>query len=133
MINLTELMSQSVKLGDKTFEWIKTELEKRNITSLNIGAYVYEGYITNFTFYNCDKDGYGVALSVNSLYVENDIINLKMYDTCADEYFATYEIGDLNTTERLYLAGMLEEIFVGVDNEEFPLLKEDEDFLDYED
>lgn len=125
-----KLSEKLEQIRQEGIEWIKNEIKKRDISYINILPYISEMNVTNYLYYDCDKDGFGVATTIDALSVENDKIWLKRYNTY-DCYFDTITINELNAVELSYLINMLEEIFELVDDGK-PLLGEGEDFLDYE-
>ena len=61
-----------------------------------------------YTFFMVNRDGYGVVLHLDMVSTGDDIeIVLTDYDDCYEE---TWELGDLSTTDALYLLEELEEI-----------------------
>ena len=89
--------------------------------------------IDNYNFYDCDKDGNGEALELQKINVNEDGNVELEFDTNYGDYFQCSELSSLITSERLYVLEMLENIIAYSEEENIPVLKEDEDFDDYED
>lgn len=123
----SELISIGIAIKESTLELLR----KHNVESINITPYIVENYINTFYFYDCDKDGNGVALEVSSLKVKGDTIYVDM-DTNFDDYFGEYDSTNFTTDEQANLLEMLECLFEAIKEEGLPLLKEGEYFDDYE-
>lgn len=123
----SELISIGIAIKESTLELLR----KHNVESINITPYIVENYINTFYFYDCDKDGNGVALEVSSLKVKGDTISVDM-DTNFDDYFGEYDSTNFTTDEQANLLEMLECLFEVIEEEGLPLLKDGEDFDDYE-
>ena len=65
---------------------------------------------TRYTYFEVDGDGYGRELFVDTVNVSpNGDIDILLHDT-EDCYEPMWDLGDLNTTDALYLLEELEEI-----------------------
>lgn len=106
-------------------------LTERKVESINIQPYFQDCYVTNYAFFETDKNGNGECLEVESVKVVNGKPIFTMY-TNYGNYWGERTLGDFDTSEVVYILEILEEIFEQVDDGE-PLLKEDETFDDYED
>ena len=125
------------KIGDEVENAIKeivNELLKdTDKKSIYFAPYVREGWIGNYYFYDCNKDGDGEALELRILRVD-DKGNIELeYDTNFGDYFGRYEVMNWSVSERVYILEMLEELYHLVKEEGEVLLAEGEDFDDYED
>ena len=110
----------------KAIKEINRIIKKYKIESINFMPY-YDELITNYTFYDTDKNGNGEALQVASVKVANDILALTMY-TSYGSYFGETNLEYLSTTEVIYFLEMLEEIVEQYEENGTPILKEDEEF-----
>ena len=119
-----------MKVREQAKDAIVDLLTERKVTSINLQPYIQEGYITNYAFFDTDKNGNGECLELDLIEVEGDNISFTMYTNYGD-YFKESELGEFDTNELVYILEMLEEIFDLVDDGE-PLLEKDEDFDDYE-
>lgn len=106
-------------------------LEKYKVESINLQPYIQESYITNYSFFDTDKHGDGECLELDGIKKDGESYSFIMYTNYGD-YFCEKKFGEFDTSELVYILEMLEEIFELVDEGE-PLLKEDEDFDNYED
>lgn len=119
----------------KAIATINDMLKENKIDTININPYVVEGYITGYTFYSCDKNGYGIAYNIDSI---EFIDNGTMVGICANmsdndgEYYDTWRYSDFNVIELCWLMDMLNSLFTMIDLHNLPLLKADETFEDYE-
>lgn len=102
-------------------------LKKHNVKSINVTPYIEENYISTFYFYDCDKDGNGEALEVSTIEVNGDEINLEM-NTNFGDYFGYYDLTDFTINEKIYLLGMLEGIFMAIEEHGLPLLEKGQYF-----
>lgn len=125
-----QILDLLMKVREQAKDAIVGLLAERKVTTINLQPYIQEGYITNYVFFDTDKNGNGECLELDLIEVEDDNINFTMYTNYGD-YFKECEIGDFDTNELVYILEMLEEIFDLVDEGE-PLLEKDEDFDDYE-
>jgi len=105
-------------------------LTERKVESINVQPYFQECYVTNYAFFETDKNGNGECLEVESVKVVNGKPIFTMY-TNYGNYWGERTLEDFDTSEVVYILEILEEIFEQVDDGE-PLLKEDENFDDYE-
>ena len=110
----------------KAIKEINRIIKKYKIESINFMPY-YDELITNYTFYDTDKNGNGEALQVASVKVANDILALTMY-TSYGSYFGETNLEYLSTTEVIYFLEMLEEVVEQYEENGTPILKEDEEF-----
>lgn len=110
----------------KAIKEINRIIKKYKIESINFMPY-YDELITNYTFYDTDKNGNGEALQVASVKVANDTLALTMY-TSYGSYFGETNLEYLSTTEVIYFLEMLEEVVEQYEENGTPILKEDEEF-----
>ena len=110
----------------KAIKEINRIIKKYKIESINFMPY-YDELITNYTYYDTDKNGNGEALEVASVKVTNDTLALTMY-TSYGSYFGETSLEYLSTTEVIYFLEMLEEVVEQYEENGTPILKEDEEF-----
>lgn len=119
----------------KAIATINDMLRENKIDTININPYVVEGYITGYTFYSSDKNGYGIAYNIDSIeFIDNGTmvgICANMSDNDGDNY-DTWRYSDFTVIELCWLMDMLNDLFTMIDLHNLPLLKEDETFEDYE-
>ena len=98
-------------------------LEERNVESINMYEYWATADLDRCLFFDCDDDGYGVALYIDTLYFDKNAefkLTLKMNDE-NDSYYETWNESNLfEVTQMNYLLSMLENI---VENADEYLLK----------
>lgn len=116
-------------IGNRVTYDIINLLKERNVDSINVYAYTDEGLVLGYTFYDCDDNGYGVGLTIDSIEVINGVPYFNMVNEDCDGW-GQKELADFDTTEKVYILEMLEELFSEVDDGS-PLLAKDEEF-DYE-
>lgn len=126
-----EILEALMKVREDTKTEIMRLLKERNIESINVQPYFQECYVTNYAFFETDKNGNGECLEVESVKVVNGKPVFTMY-TNYGNYWGERTLEDFDTSEVVYILEIIEEIFEQIDNGE-PLLKEDETFDDYED
>ena len=110
----------------KAIKEINRIIKKYKIESINFTPY-YDELITNYTYYDTDKNGNGEALEVASVKVTNDTLALTMY-TSYGSYFGETKLEYLSTTEVIYFLEMLEAVVEQYEENGVPILKEDEEF-----
>lgn len=101
-------------------------LKSENVVSINVQPYIQESYITNYAFFDTDKNGNGECLELEMLEKKGNDYVFTMYTNYGD-YFSTCKFEDFTTTELFYILEMLEGIFECVENGQ-PLLDKDEVF-----
>lgn len=112
-------------------DMVRNFIKVREIESLNVMPYISESYIPNFIFYDLDKDGNGVAYSIDSIKVVDNEPIFYMSDN--DGYYADkFYIDCFSANEVVYVLDTLEHLFEAIDKKNLPLLKENETFEDYE-
>lgn len=123
------------ELREKILNAVYELLNERKIKSINMYAYWDEAQLDRCLFFQCDDDGYGRALYINSLkYIKKEKrIELDMYDV-DDSPYATWDESDLFEASQMnYLLSMLEDIIEWADEEnEGKILKAGETFDDWE-
>lgn len=122
-----DLLMQVRELAKSAIMEILTE---RKVESINIQPYFQDCYVTNYAFFEIDKNGNGECLEVESVKVVNGKPIFTMF-TNYGNYWGERTLEDFFTNELVYIISILEEIFEQVEDGE-PLLKEDETFDDYE-
>ena len=132
-MNSNTLRGRLSLVGEQIQQAIKDLLKSKGLTRVNVAPYIREGFIDNYNFYDCDKDGNGEALELQKINVNEDGNVELEFDTNYGDYFQCSELSSLITSERLYVLEMLENIIAYSEEENIPVLKEDEDFDDYED
>ena len=103
-------------------------LTEHKVESINLNAYFEEHFFTGYSFYDEGEEG----LSLDSVKMVNGQPIFTMYNLRYDEIWGEKVLDDFNATELENILEILEEIFELVDNEGEPLLKEGEDYSDYE-
>ena len=117
------------KLHVKIKSYICEFFSENNLESINMLPYVSNGYIDAFTFFDVDNDGYGVALSVDSIEYNKDKNEIK---AVLSDYEGVHEVTrsfvDFNTQELLYLADMLSMIKRAHETKNIPYFAIGEEF-----
>ena len=128
----SELINEMLmKVREQAKDAILAILTEHDVESINVQPYIQESYITNYSFFDADKNDNGECLELEAVKMNNDgTPEFTMYTNYGD-YFCVKEFGEFDTSELVYILEMLEEIFECVSEGE-PLLKEDETFDDYE-
>lgn len=130
--SLTESYNDQLnKTAKKVRESIISLLRKNNLTSVNFLPYTQEGYIDNYLFYDCDKNGYGVALELDNLTFENGEVMLSMSENEAG-YYGQRSLNELLPNEYVYVLEMLSGVIEYSKEEGIPVLAENQDFDDVE-
>ena len=112
-----EFTNRLVAIGDEMIEWIKTEISKRKIKSINFGEFVANDWILGFLFYDCDKNGDGEGLNIKKMVVDECGISFEM-DTTYDSYWGIVNLNSFPTTEVSYILSMVEDALDIIDAEE---------------
>lgn len=124
------IVEMLMQVREETKSAIMQILTERKVESINVQPYIQEDYITNYAFFDTDKNGNGECLELDAIKKDGESYSFTMYTNYGD-YFCVKEFGEFDTSELVYILEMLEEIFECVDEGE-PLLKDGEDFDDYE-
>lgn len=128
--SLTESYNDQLnKTTKKVHESIISLLRENNLTSVNFLPYTQEGYIDNYLFYDCDKNGYGVALELDNLTFENGEVMLSMSENEAG-YYGQRSLNELSANEYVYVLEMLTGVIEYSKQEGIPVLAENQDFDD---
>ena len=104
-------------IGDEMIDWIKSEISKRKIKSINFGEFTANDYILGFLFYDCDKNGDGEGLNIKKMIVDEYGISFEM-DTTYDDYWGIVNLNSFPTTEVSYILSMVEDALAIIDEEE---------------
>ena len=124
-------LKQFSEIGEEILDTLLSTLKERGIKSINVYDYWNERGTDWYCFFDTDKDGYGVALYVDKLYVTDDGIELKMLDTDECEW-TDWNEGNLTVIERCYLLEMIEQILEVADEQDYGrVLNADETFEDW--
>lgn len=99
---------------------------------MNFLPYTQESYVDNYLFYDCDKNGYRVALELDSLTFKKGKVMLSMSGN-EDGYYGKRPLNELSTNECVYVLEMLSGIIEYSNEEGIPVLAENQDFDDVED
>lgn len=130
--SLTEsYYDQLNKTAKKVRESIISLLRENNLTSVNFLPYAQEGYIDNYLFYDCDKNGYGVALELDNLTFKNGEVMLSMSENEAG-YYGQRSLNELSANEYVYVLEMLSGVIEYSKEEGIPVLAENQNFDDVE-
>lgn len=119
------------QLAKEARESIINLLKKNNLTSVNFLPYTSESYVDNYLFYDCDKNGYGVALELDNLTFKNEKVMLSMSENEAG-YYGQRSLSDLSANECVYVLEMLSGVIEYSKEEGIPVLAESQDFDDVE-
>lgn len=119
------------QLAKKTRESIINLLKENNLTSVNFLPYTGEGYVDNYLFYDCDKNGYGVAMELDNLTFENEKVMLSMSEN-ENGYYGQRSLNELQPNECIYVLEMLTGVIEYSKQEGIPVLAENQDFNDVE-
>lgn len=120
-ITSSELGARLYSIGEDAKNAILSMMAAHGVQSLNVGEYCREFDITNYTFYDVDKNGFGIALSLDGISVSNNKINLTFVDENREESYSK-DLDELfSDEEKYYVFNMLEEIFSLIVNENNPV------------
>ena len=119
------------QLANEARESIISLLKENNLTSVNFLPYTSESYVDNYLFYDCDKNGYGVALELDDLTFENGRVMLSMSENEAG-YYGQRSLNDLSANECVYVLEMLSGVIEYSKEEDIPVLAKNQDFNDVE-
>ena len=125
------IIDMLMKVREQAKDEILAILTEHDVESINVQPYIQEGYITNYSFFDTDKNGNGECLELEAIKMNNDGTPEFTMFTNYGDYFCVKEFCEFDTSELVYILEMLEEIFECVDSGE-PLLKEDETFDNYD-
>ena len=117
MTKYEEFCGKLNAIGDEMIGWIKAEITKRKIKSINLGEFVSEDWILGFIFYDCDKNGDGEGLNIKKMIVDEAGISFEM-DTTYDSYWGIVNLNSFPTTEVSYILSMVEDALDIIDDEE---------------
>lgn len=117
------------RIKNEVRESIISLLKENNLTSVNFLPYTGESYISNFLFYDCDKNGYGVALELDNLTFENGKVMLSMSENEAG-YYGQRSLNELSVNECVYVLDMLSGVIEYSTEEGIPVLAENQEFDD---
>ena len=117
MTKYEEFYGKLNAIGDEMIAWIKAEISKRKIKSINFGEFVCEDWILDFIFYDCDKNGDGEGLNIKKMIVDEAGISFEM-DTTYDSYWGVVNLNSFQTTEVSYILSMVEDALAIIDEEE---------------
>ena len=126
--NYYDQLSQVAK---EARESIISLLKENDLTSVNFLPYTQESYIANYLFYDCDNNGYGVALEIDNLTFENEKVTLSMSEN-EDGYYGQRSLNELLPNECVYVLEMLTGVIEYSKQEGIPVLAKDQDFDDVE-
>ena len=120
-VTSSELGARLLSIGEDAKTAILSMMAAHGVQSLNVGEYCREFEITDFTFYDVDKNGFGMALSLNGIAVSNDKINLTFVDENREESFSK-DLDELySDEEKYYVLNMVEDIFSLIVDENNPV------------
>ena len=117
------------KIAKEARESIINLLKENNLTSVNFLPYTQESYVDNYLFYDCDKNGYGVALELDNLTFENGKVMLSMSENEAG-YYGQRPLNELSANECVYVLEMLSGVIEYSNEEGIPVLANNQDFDD---
>ena len=117
MTKYEEFTNRLVAIGDEMIGWIKAEISKRKIKSINFGEFVLEDWILDFIFYDRDKNGDGEGLNIKKMVVDEAGISFEM-DTTYDSYWGVVSLNSFPTTEVSYILSMVEDALAIIDAKE---------------
>lgn len=120
-ITSSELCTRLLSIGEDAKNAILSMMAAHGVQSLNVGEYCREFDITNYTFYDVDKNGFGIALSLDGIAVSNNKINLTFVDENREESYSK-DLDELySEEEKYYIFKMIEEIFDHIVDENNPV------------
>ncbi len=119
------------EIAKEARESIISLLKENNLTSVNFLPYTGEGYVENYLFYDCDKNGYGIALELDNLTFENEKVMLSMSEN-EDGYYGQRPLNELSANECVYVLEMLTGVIEYSKEEGIPVLAENQNFDDIE-
>ena len=132
---INEFYKRLNEIDKDVIKAIENLVKKENIKSINFLPYVQEGYVDAYTFYGCDKNGYGISYHIESIsFIEKD----EKFDMVAhlsdndDYYEETWNFADTNTDEKLYILTMIGGVVDSSKQFNLPILKENEFFEDFD-
>ena len=116
MTKYEEFCGKLNAIGDEMIAWIKAEISKRKIKTINFGEFVSNNYILGFIFYDCDKNGDGEGLNIKKMVVDEAGISFEM-DTTYDDYWGVVNLNSFPTTEVSYILSMVEDAIAIIDDD----------------
>lgn len=120
-VTSSELLARLLSIGEDAKNAILSLMAAHCVPSLNVGEYCREFEITNYTFYDVDKNGFGIALSLDGIAVSDNKINLTFVDENREESFSK-DLDELySDEEKYYVFNMIEEIFGRIVDENDPV------------
>ena len=126
----TKFEEKFLNLRNELKEAIFEILKKYKIESINFTPYLGEGYITNYAFFDTNKDGNGECLELCTLAVKKDDNIIFEFDTNYGDSWGDRTISDMSTEELFYILEMIEEVIDFADEDTEEILKIGEDFDD---
>lgn len=87
-----------------------TGIVKRLGGKINMNHYFDEGEVDRYTFYDTDKNGYGVELFLDEVSLDKEGNLLASLSDTEDTYDITYDQSDFDTSDALYLLKQLEDV-----------------------
>lgn len=134
-MRISEKLHEQVRdiVLEATNEFVRL-LKERNIKSINFYEYWSERGLDRSLLFDCDDDGYGVALYVDSLEFDGKDVTFHMKDTNDNDYDDwTLEYATFDGTNAISLLWMLEDVLEEADEEDNGrVLEKDETFDDWE-
>ncbi len=131
MNKIENLNKRLNKIAKEARESIINLLKENNLTSVNFLPYTQESYVDNYLFYDCDKNGYGVALVLDSLTFKKGKVMLSMSEN-EDGYYGERPLNELSANECVYVLEMLSDVIEYSNEEGIPVLAENQDFDEVE-
>ncbi len=120
-ITSSELLARLLSIGEDAKNAILSLMAAHSVQSLNVGEYCREFEITSFTFYDVDKNGFGIALSLDGIAVSNNKINLTFVDENREESYSKDFDELFSDEEKYYVFNMVEDIFGLIVDENNPV------------
>ena len=120
-ITSSELCTRLLNIGKDAETAVLSLMAAHCVQSLNVGEYYREFDITSYNFYDVDKNGFGMVLSLDGIAVSNNKINLTFVDENGDESFSKDWDELYSDEEKYYVFNMLEEIFGLIVDENNPV------------
>ena len=123
-ITSSELCARLLSIGKDAETAILSLMSAHCVQSLNVGEYYREFDITNYSFYDVDKHGFGMVLSLDGIAVSDNKINLTFVNKNGDESFSKDWDELYSDEEKYYVFNMIEEIFglIVDENEPVPVI-----------
>lgn len=123
------------KLWDKMYsvkasarEYINEFFKAYGIKSLNMKAYIKEGYVDNYFFYDFVDDS-PIAYSIDNIVYMGGYADIMVtMVTNEGDCEAVYSYSDFNPQELLYLADMLSMVLARHEDSGIPFLQNGEEF-----